>query len=103
MRLRTVLAAIPIVLLVWLGIGAYLVQRHSFEIAHVQREAGSLAQAFEENIRRTVEAIDTAIRSVRAARARDPTGFDLASWERESGLTSELSLQISMSDRADDI
>ncbi len=90
-------------LLVWLGIGAYLVQRHSSEIAHVQREAGSLAQAFEENIRRTVEAIDTTIRSVRAARPRDPMGFDLASWERESGLKSELSLQISMSDRVGNI
>ncbi len=103
MRLRAFLAAIPIVLLIWLGIGAYLVQRHSSEIAHVQREAGSLAQAFEENVRRKVEAIDTTIRSTRAARARDPAGFDLASWERESGLTSELTLQISMSDRAGDI
>ena len=53
--------------------------------------------------RRTVEAVDTTIRSVRAARARDPTGFDLASWERESGPTSELTLQISMSDRAGDM
>jgi hypothetical protein len=103
MRLRAALAAVPAVLLIWLGIGAYLVQRYNSEIAHVQQEAGSLARAFEENIRRTVEATDTAIRSVRAARARDPTGFDLASWERESGLTSELTLKISMSDRADDI
>ena len=103
MRLRTALAAVPILLLVWLGIGAYLVQRHNSEIARVQQEAGILAQAFEENIRRAVELIDTTIRSVRAARARDPAGFDLASWERESGLKSELTLQISVSDRAGDI
>jgi signal transduction histidine kinase/DNA-binding response OmpR family regulator len=103
MRLRTALAAIPIVLLVWLGMGAYLVKRHNSEIAHVQQEAGSLAQAFEENIRRTVEAVDTTIRSVRAARARDPIGFYPVSWERESGLTSELTLQISISDRAGDM
>ena len=103
MRLRTALAAVPILLLVWLGIGAYLVQRHNSEIARVQQEAGILAQAFEENIRRAVESIDTTIRSVRAARARDPAGFDLASWERESGLKSGLTLQISVSDRAGDI
>ena len=61
MRLRTALAATPILFLVWLGMGAYLVQIHNSEIAHVQQEAGSLAQAFEEKIRRTVEAVDTTI------------------------------------------
>ncbi len=103
MRLRTALAAVPVILLIWFGISAYLVQRHHSEIAHVEQEAGNLAQAFEENIRRTVEAIDTTIRAVRVARAHDPANFDLAAWERDSGLTRELTLQISISDRTGNI
>lgn len=62
-------------------------------------DSRNLSQAFEENIRRTIEEIDMGIRSVRAARAYDPTHFDLGRWVRDSGLTNELTVQISLADQ----
>jgi signal transduction histidine kinase/CheY-like chemotaxis protein len=37
------------------------------------------------------------------ARAHDPDHFDLAAWERDSGLTRELTLQLTLADRSGDI
>jgi signal transduction histidine kinase/DNA-binding response OmpR family regulator len=99
MRARIALAAMPVIVLIWLGIGTYLVQKYRNQLADAVQDSANLTQAFEENIRRTIEAIDTTIRSVRAARAHDPTHFDLAAWERDSGLTRELTLQLSLADR----
>jgi hypothetical protein len=103
MRIRTAMAAVPVVLLVWLGIGAYLMQKRHAELDAAAQNSSNLTQAFEENIRRTIEAIDTTIRAARVARAHDPAHFDLAAWERDSGLTRELTLQLSLSDRTGDI
>ena len=89
----------PVIVLIWLGIGTYLVQKYRNQLADAVQDSANLTQAFEENIRRTIEAIDTTIRSVRAARAHDPTHFDLAAWERDSGLTRELTLQLALADR----
>jgi Cache domain len=99
MRTRIALAALPVIALVWLGIGTYLIQKHRSQLAEAAQDSANLTQAFEENIRRTVEAIDTTIRAVRAARGRDPLHFDLAAWERDSGLTRELTLQLALADR----
>jgi signal transduction histidine kinase/DNA-binding NarL/FixJ family response regulator len=103
MRLRIALAALPLVFVVWVALGAYLGEMHRTEIHDAQQESRNLSRAFEENIRRTVEAIDTTIRALRVARAHDPTHFDLSAWERDSGLTRELTLQLSLATRSGDI
>lgn len=103
MRGRLLLALLPILLMLWLGIGIYLLQRHHSDIDGAQRDARNLSHAFEENIRRTIDAIDTTIRAVRVARAREGGRFDLGAWERDSGLTRELTLQISLVDRQGDV
>jgi signal transduction histidine kinase/CheY-like chemotaxis protein/HPt (histidine-containing phosphotransfer) domain-containing protein len=99
MRTRISLMAVPVVLLVWFGIGAYLVQKRQFQLGDAAQASRNLAHAFEENIRRSVEAIDTTIRALRSARAHEAGHFDLAGWERDSGLTRDLTLQLSISDR----
>ncbi|HEY1410998.1 MAG TPA: hypothetical protein VGF36_02595, partial [Rhodopila sp.] len=99
MHTRVALAAVPVVFLVWLGIGAYLVQKYDAGMDDAMQDSRNLTQAFEENIRRTVEAIDTTVRAARVARAHDPAHFNLQSWARESGLTQELTLQLSLADR----
>ncbi len=96
---RVSIAIVPVLLLLWLGIGVFLVQKHNTDLASAERDARNLSHAFEENIHRTIEAIDTAIRAVRVARAGDPAHFDLEKWERDSGLTRELTLQLSFADR----
>jgi signal transduction histidine kinase/DNA-binding NarL/FixJ family response regulator/HPt (histidine-containing phosphotransfer) domain-containing protein len=98
-RIRVALAALPVVVLTWLGIGAYLVQKYDAGLDDAVQDSRNLTQAFEENIRRTVEAIDTTVRAVRVARSHDPVHFDLQAWANESGLTRELTLQLSLADR----
>ena len=103
MRIRVALAAIPVIVLIWAGITAYLLQKHQTEIESTEQASRNLTHAFEENIRRTIEAIDTTIRAARVARAHGPAQFDLAAWERDSGLTRELTLQLAISDRNGDL
>jgi len=94
---RLALTGLPI-LVIWLSIGAYLAQRHSMALAAAAQDSRNLSKAFEENIRRTVESIDTTMRAMRVARARDPAHFDLMQWDHESGLSRDLALQISFTD-----
>jgi signal transduction histidine kinase/DNA-binding NarL/FixJ family response regulator len=102
-RVRIALATVPLLLLLWLGIGAYLLQKHHVGLEGAEQASRNVAQAFEENIRRTIEAIDTTIRAARVARARDRDHFDLRAWERDSGLTREMILQISLADRVGNV
>jgi hypothetical protein len=60
MHARTALATAPVLVLLWLGIALYLVDKHHTDLDRAAQESRNLAQSFEENIRRTVEAIDTA-------------------------------------------
>ena len=103
MRIRVALATIPVVVLIWAGIVAYLLQKHQTDLKSAEQASRNLTHAFEENIRRTIEAIDTTIRTARVARTHNPSGFDLTAWERDSGLTRELTLQLSISDRTGDL
>jgi len=96
--LRIGLIALPAVLL-WSMIAGYLVQRHGAALEAAERDSRNLSQGFEENIQRTVEAIDTTIRALRVAIKHDAGQFDLLRWERESGLSRELTLQLSVADR----
>ena len=97
MRLRVILATLWCSSLLWRGIIA-----PSWSKQHARRAGGSgpsfrdLSYAFEENIRRSSTAIDITIRALRVARAHDPVHFDLAGWERDSGLTRELTLQLNV-------
>jgi signal transduction histidine kinase/DNA-binding NarL/FixJ family response regulator len=99
MHARLILATAPVIILLWVGIGLYLVQKHRADLDGAAQESRNLSRAFEENIRRTVETIDTTIRTLRTARAHDPAHFDIVAWERDSGLTRDLTLQISLADR----
>ncbi len=97
MPYRILLTLLPI-LLIWSGIAGYLAQRHDLALAVAAQDSRNLTKAFEENIRRSVDAIDTTIRAMRVARAHDPAHFDLPEWDHESGLSRELTLQLSYTD-----
>ncbi len=102
MRVRIALTIVP-ALLLWGGIAAYLGQKHHAALENAAQDSRNLTHAFEENIRRSVEAIDITIRAARVARAPDTTHFDIGRWERDSGLTRALTLQLSLSDRNGDV
>jgi signal transduction histidine kinase/DNA-binding NarL/FixJ family response regulator len=99
MRTRIAIVAVPVIALIWLGIAIFLVQKHQSQLGDAAQGSRNLAHAFEENIRRTVETIDTTIRALRGARAHDPTRFDLTDWDRESGLARDLTLQLALADQ----
>ena len=90
---------ILIIAAIWIDPAVDLRERHHAAIRATEHETLNFARAFEENIRRTIEVVDTTIRALRIAREKDPTGFDLKAWEAESGLTRELTLQLSLADR----
>ncbi len=96
---RILLLLLPIGL-IWGGIGAYLTEQHGQGVKHAVQNARTLDKAFEENMRRSVEAIDTTIRAMRMAWAHDPAHFDLVAWDKDSGLSRELALQLSYTDAA---
>ncbi|MFL5286994.1 MAG: ATP-binding protein [Rhodopila sp.] len=102
-RLPHILATAAIIGLLWLGITLFLVQKQRADIDDATQISRTLTHAFEENMRRSIEAIDTTIRALRVARAQDPAHFNLAAWERDSGLTRELTLQLAIADRTGDV
>lgn len=92
--------AVIAVLGIWGGILTYLAQEQSQVLKSTERDSQNLSKAFEENIRRTIDVVDTSIRAMRVARSHDPNHFNLVDWDRESSLSRELTLQISYTDSA---
>jgi signal transduction histidine kinase/ActR/RegA family two-component response regulator len=85
--------------LLWIGIGFNL--WHDNHVAEQQAlaDSGNLARAFEENITRTIEAVDQTLLFVREAYSRDATGFDLSGWASSRPFLNALSIQIAMTDK----
>jgi signal transduction histidine kinase/ActR/RegA family two-component response regulator len=88
-----------LIALLWGGIAFNLWRdRHQAEQQAVA-DSANLARAFEENINRTIEAVDQTLLFVRDSYARDPTGFDLSTWARARPFLNELAIQISLVDK----
>ncbi|MBS0642590.1 MAG: PAS-domain containing protein [Proteobacteria bacterium] len=88
-----------LIIALWGAIAGYLNEKHAAEIDAMRRDTRNLSHAFEENIRRTIDAIDATIRAVRVAKAADAQNFDIVAWDRDSGLARELTLQLAFADR----
>jgi signal transduction histidine kinase/ActR/RegA family two-component response regulator len=88
------------ILLLWGGIGFNLWHDHRVAEQQALADSGNLARAFEENITRTIEAVDQTLLFVRQAYARDPKGFDLSGWAGSQPFLNALSIQIAMTDKA---
>ncbi len=96
---RTGLVCLIIIAAIWIDPAIDLHERYRNAITDNEHDTRNLSRAFEENIRRAVEVIDTTIRALRIARASNPNGFNLTAWETDSGLTRDLALQLSLIDR----
>ena len=88
-----------IIALLWAGISFNLWRDHSQAERQALGDTANLARAFEENINRTVDAVDQTVLFVREAYAHDPTGFDLSTWARSRTFLNELAIQISLADK----
>lgn len=89
---------VGVLLLIWSAIALQLRQERVGIERETIKETSNLARAFEENIIRSITAIDQVIQFVRDSYARDPARFDLASWARDRSFLNEQTRQISIID-----
>ena len=87
-----------ICILLWAGIFLLLDRQRSDKLREAVRETENLARAFEENIARTVGAVDRTLLSLRSAYVAADGQFDLAAWQRDVQALDDLTLQIAIVD-----
>jgi signal transduction histidine kinase/CheY-like chemotaxis protein/HPt (histidine-containing phosphotransfer) domain-containing protein len=84
--------------LVWGAIAHTLSAERDAAIRGAYLNAANLARAFEENIVRSLSAVDQTLVYVREAYERDPAHFDIGAWTRSTTLA-ETAFQIALIDR----
>jgi signal transduction histidine kinase/ActR/RegA family two-component response regulator len=85
-----------LVALLWLGIVEGLRLDRDIAIRDGQTDAANLARAFEENITRTVEAVDQTLLFAREMYVQNRDGLDLTTWMREGGVLNALHVQLAI-------
>lgn len=70
--------------LLWLGVRVLLEQQRRDLLLDAAQDNANLAQAFEENTLRTVDAIDLTLLFLRSAYVRSGGDLDLAAWNRQT-------------------
>ena len=87
------------VALVWTGIILHLREASERAWREAANDTQNFARAFEQNIVRTLDAIDQTLLFVRELYARDPEHFDLTTWARSRQFVRGVTFQISVVDR----
>jgi signal transduction histidine kinase/CheY-like chemotaxis protein len=92
-----------VVCLFWAGIGFNL--WHDYQVAEqdAAKDSANLVRTFDENITRTVEAVDQALLFTREAYRHDPTGFLQGSWANAHAFLDDLQIQVSLVNREGDV
>ena len=87
------------VALIWASIAIHLHEKSAESLRQATSDTQNYAHAFEQNIVRTLDAIDQTLLFVRELYARDPAHFDLTTWARNRQFVRGLTFQISVIDR----
>ncbi len=87
-----------VLLLIWGGIWLQVQQERAATERAAIKETTNLALAFEENIIRSIAAIDQVLLVVRNSYARDPGRFDLARWVSDRPFINDQTFQLSLID-----
>ena len=87
-----------VLLLIWGGIWLQVQQERTVTERAAIKETSNLALAFEENIIRSIAAIDQVLLIVRDLYARDPGRFDLAGWVHDRPFINDQTFQLSLID-----
>ncbi len=85
--------------LLWAGIGFDLWHDHRAAEQEAAQETANLALSFEEDITRTVEAVDQTLLFVREAYQHDRTGVLLGAWTKDRPFLDDFQVQMSLADR----
>jgi signal transduction histidine kinase/CheY-like chemotaxis protein len=89
--------------LLWAGIGFDLWHDHKVAELDAAKDTANLALTFEEDITRTVEAVDQTLLFTREAYRHDPAGFLAGSWVKAYAFLDRLHIQISLVNRDGDV
>lgn len=92
-----VLAAIA---LIWTNIRFDLDREYNRAMTGAIAESGDLALVFEAMTAQTIDSIDRTLLVTRELYARDPQGFNLASWARNPAFLNGLNIQLAVADTA---
>jgi signal transduction histidine kinase/CheY-like chemotaxis protein len=92
-----------IVGLLWAGIGFNLWHDYKAAEQGAAEDTANLARTFDEDITRTVEAVDQTLLFTREAYRHDPTGLLVGSWSKAHAFLDDLHMQISLVNRNGDV
>jgi len=87
LKLATVLGAVAVLVVLWLGLTFYLRDAATAVDDRASRDAESYSLALKEQTERTLLGIDQSLRFLQSAFQADPTGFNLARWLSQTGGT----------------
>ena len=93
-----ILALCGIVLL-WFGVLRSLSVEREQALRGAAQNTANLARAFEENIVRSIKAVDQTLLYVRSSHEKNPAGFDISAWARSTQAVTDLAFQIALIDR----
>jgi signal transduction histidine kinase/AmiR/NasT family two-component response regulator len=87
------------IVFLWGGILHSLSAEREQALRGAAENAENLARAFEEDIIRSIRAVDQTLLFVRDSYEKDPAHFDISVWARNTQFLSDLTFQISLIDR----
>jgi PAS domain-containing protein len=87
------------VVVLWVGLQHSATAERRQALLGASQNTANLARAFEEHTIRSLKAIDQSLMFIRQAVARNPQGFDVVTWARETQSLTDMTFQISRIDR----
>jgi signal transduction histidine kinase/ActR/RegA family two-component response regulator len=94
-----VILGIASIALVWAGVLHSLAAERAQAFRGAVQDAANLSRAFEEHVVRSIKTIDQTLLYVRESYERDRTGFDLSAWARSTRALTDMTFQISLTDK----